>query len=61
VPDASSALFKPIHRAKAEVATWLAWQRMPGKPVASCVGDRLVALTASPCRRLGEWLDAVFP
>lgn len=53
--------FKPIHRAKAEVATWLAWQKMPGKRLESVVGDNLIDLSSAECTALAEWLRAVFP
>jgi hypothetical protein len=56
----SPPLFKSFHSAKAEVATWLAWQRMPGAPVASAVGDHLIDLSSPPCRSLSAWLQAVF-
>lgn len=54
-------LFKPIHRAKAEVATWLSWQKMPGARVESTVGDRLINLASPECRSFDSWLRAVFP
>lgn len=54
-------LFKPIHRAKAEVATWLSWQKMPGAKVESTVGDRLINLASPECQAFDLWLRAVFP
>jgi hypothetical protein len=54
-------LFKPFHRAKADVATWLSWQRMPGARLESTVGDRLIDLTSPPCKAFSSWLRAVFP
>ena len=53
--------FKPIHRAKAEIATFLAWQAMPGKRLVSTVGDGLLDLAAPPCSAFTGWLRAVFP
>ena len=56
-----SPLFKQIHRSKADVATWLSWQRMPGARLESTVGDCLIDLTAPLCIAFRSWLRAVFP
>jgi hypothetical protein len=61
VGELRAPLFKPIHRAKAQVATWLAWQRIPGKGLESTVGDRLINLASPNCRALALWFHAVFP
>ncbi len=54
-------LFKPIHLAKAEVATWLSWQKMPGARVESTVGEHLINLASPECRAFDSWLREVFP
>jgi len=61
VGDLREPLFKQIHRAKAEVATWLSWQKMPGERVESTVGDHLINLESPECRAFDSWLRAVFP
>lgn len=53
-------LFKSFHRAKAEVATWLAWQRAPGAPVESAIGNRLIDFDSSADHSWSRWIGDVF-
>jgi hypothetical protein len=48
------------HRVKANVYTWLAWQRIPGKPLASAVGDDLIDLNSPLARQFSDWLRKAF-
>lgn len=52
--------FAPLHTSKAEIATWLAWQKHPGKTLASAIGDQLLDLKANPCKSFIEWLKTAF-
>lgn len=53
-------LFKPLHQAKAEIATWLAWQEKPGHGLYYCVEAGLLDETAQQYQALVSWLRAVF-
>lgn len=49
-----------IHSTKAEVNSWLAWQKMPGKALVSVIGDGLIDLKKGPAQSFSEWLVRVF-
>lgn len=52
--------FKPIHRSKAEVATWLAWQKQPGHGLYRAVEEGLIDINGICYQKLIAWLDLVF-
>lgn len=55
--------FKPIHISKAEVATWMAWQQMPGQKLAGTVGkegQELIDFTNGLPKFFLEWLKLVY-
>ncbi|MEN9898791.1 MAG: hypothetical protein RLZZ66_2440 [Pseudomonadota bacterium] len=54
--------FKPIHRSKAEVATWLAWQEQPGHGLywAAHSKNNLLDAGSSPYAELVDWLKRVY-
>jgi hypothetical protein len=52
--------FKPIHRSKAEVATWLAWQRQPGHGPYRAVEDGLIDTIGTHYKNLVAWLGYVY-
>ena len=51
---------RDFHLSKAEIATWLAWQAEPGKPMASAVGDQLIDLKSPLPDQFTQWLRQVF-
>ncbi|WP_150125238.1 DUF3226 domain-containing protein [Aquaspirillum sp. LM1] len=53
-------LFKPLHQAKANIATWLAWQKKPGQGLYHCIEAGLLDETAQQYQALVSWLRAVF-
>jgi hypothetical protein len=55
-----SPLFKKIHRSKAEIATWLAWQRNPGAHIEITIGDKLVDVASPSLVAIMSWLHVVF-
>lgn len=62
----NAALINPLfdrsaHGLKADVSTWLAWQRYPGKGMQSVVGDALVDLTYGTAVSLKNWMKRIFP
>jgi hypothetical protein len=52
--------FKPHHLSKAELATWLAWQAMPGQGMAGAVGGQLLDFKKGPSKLYIDWLAQVF-
>jgi hypothetical protein len=52
--------FSPIHLSKAEVATWLAWQKRPGHGLYSAVTDGLIDTKHSGYLELAGWLQHLF-
>jgi hypothetical protein len=56
-----SPKFKPIHLSKAEVATWLAWQKQPGHGPYRAVEDKLIDPSGTQYKNLIAWLNHIFP
>lgn len=52
--------FKPLHLSKAEVATWLAWQKTPGQGLHLSVRDQLLDTGCLEYMKLSAWLAHVF-
>lgn len=52
--------FKPIHRSKADVATWMAWQKNPGQSLRDVVGGKLVDFEAGAGKQLMDWLRTIY-
>lgn len=53
--------FKPLHRSKAEVATWLAWQTDPDHGLWQAVEHRLLDEDGPQLQALRAWLLRIFP
>jgi hypothetical protein len=52
--------FKPIHISKAEVATWMAWQKQPGHGIYRAVEDQLIDTNSALFKELCDWLNHVY-
>lgn len=52
--------FKPIHKIKANVATWLSWQAAPGRGMEYSIQENLVDWTSPSGQHLVSWLVHVF-
>ena len=52
--------FNQIHRTKAEVATWLAWQKHPGHGNYRAVEDGLIYTKGALYQKLAAWLGHVY-
>ncbi len=52
--------FKPHHQSKAEISTWLAWQKQPGHGVYITVKDELIDTDNPLFVRLSEWLNHIY-
>jgi hypothetical protein len=53
--------FAPQHRSKAEIHTWLAWQREPGVPFGRAVRSAYFLHDADGAARFVAWFRRVFP
>lgn len=52
--------FKPHHLSKAELATWLAWQAVPGQGMHGAVGGQLLDFKKGLAKQYIDWLMRVF-
>ena len=52
--------FKSIHISKAEVATWLAWQKQPGHGLYRAVEDQLIDMDSKLFLELKDWLTHIY-
>ncbi|MFV9629550.1 MAG: DUF3226 domain-containing protein [Methanosarcinales archaeon] len=52
--------FKPIHISKAEVATWLAWQKQPGHGFYRAIEDELIDTNSALFKELSVWLTHIY-
>lgn len=59
IPNAPK--FKPIHKSKAEVATWLAWQTTPGHGLYQTIEGDLLDVNNNDYQQLVTWLKTIFP
>ncbi|VAW46250.1 hypothetical protein MNBD_GAMMA04-291 [hydrothermal vent metagenome] len=60
VKQLSSPKFKPHLKSKAEIATWLAWQKKPGCGLYSVMKEGLLDENSVPYKKLAHWLKSVF-
>ena len=56
----SGAPFKPVHRTKAELYTWLAWQDEPGKQLHQAVHHRVLDPGKPESQSFVTWFRALF-
>jgi Protein of unknown function (DUF3226) len=52
--------FKGIHQSKAEIATWMAWQKMPGCSIDYAIEEDLLNFNCELMRQLINWLQCVY-
>jgi len=60
VGELSAPKFKPIHCSKAEVATWLAWQKRPGHGLYLVVEDELIDTNSALFEEFSVWLTHIY-
>ncbi len=58
--DISNRYNKDIHRAKAFVHTWLAWQQEPGRPMGTAITATYLDHNTDLCLRFVNWLNHLF-
>ena len=61
VKDITNPKFSSHLTSKAEVATWLAWQKQPGHGLYAAIKDQLLDNESSLFKDLKDWLLKVFP
>ena len=52
--------YKNVHRAKAKIHTFLAWQDEPGKPMGTAITTRILDPTKSNAKVFIAWLERLF-
>lgn len=55
------SLFRPVHRSKAIVHTWLAWQDKPGRSMGTAILRNRLELEAPLCSRFIGWVQDLRP
>ncbi|MCK5720641.1 MAG: hypothetical protein KAH84_11950 [Thiomargarita sp.] len=60
VHNLSHPKFKPHLTTKAEIATWLAWQKTPGHGLYSAINDKLLDEDSIIYQNLCRWLKDIF-
>jgi len=60
VQNVPNPKFKPHHYSKAEVATWLAWQKPPGHGLYYAVYDNLLDINHALFQEMELWLKNIF-
>lgn len=59
IPD-EERLFRPIHKRKAHLATWLAWQKSPGIPLGVAISQRYLDTDTPHALKLIDWIRRLF-
>jgi hypothetical protein len=54
------ACFKDVHRSKAVVHTYLAWQEKPGSPLGQAIAFKYLDAGQEEARALADWLRELF-
>jgi hypothetical protein len=54
------ALFSPAHRDKANLYTWLAWQRPPGQPFIYALKDKILEPTRTDVQTFVTWFKTLY-
>jgi hypothetical protein len=51
---------KPIHKSKARIHTWLAWQEDPGTPMGLAITKSYLDTNQELCNLFVNWLNNLF-
>ena len=52
--------YKEIHKSKAKIHTWLAWQETPGTPMGTAITKRYLDTDDKMCDKFVEWITNLF-
>ena len=52
--------YKPVHRSKAKIHTYLAWQDVPGRPMGQAITANILNSDSDVAIRFANWLKEMF-
>ncbi|MFR9562528.1 MAG: DUF3226 domain-containing protein [Rikenellaceae bacterium] len=52
-------VYKSVHKSKAVIHTWLAWQDAPGESLGTAVKKKMFSTDKNLCKKFTEWLNAL--
>lgn len=52
--------YKPVHRSKAKIHTYLAWQDAPGRPMGQAITANILNADSELAVKFAEWLKKLF-
>lgn len=52
--------YTPIHRSKAKIHTYLAWQEEPGKPMGQAITSKVLHAESDSAKIFVEWIKSLF-
>jgi hypothetical protein len=52
--------YKPVHKSKATIHTWLAWQEEPGTPLGLSIKKKYLTITPAECTAFISWVNKLF-
>lgn len=52
--------YKPVHRSKAKIHTYLAWQDVPGRPMGQAITANILNSNSDVAIRFANWLKEMF-
>ncbi len=52
--------YQEVHRAKALIHTWLAWQESPGTPLGLAITKSCLTTNEELCQQFVDWLNELF-
>lgn len=52
--------YKAVHKSKAKVHTWLAWQKEPGTPLGSAIIKTYLNTNQELCNQFIDWINELF-
>jgi len=61
VEDTNVSSFKGVHRSKADIHTYLAWQDEPGRPLGQSITSKVLKADKETAKVFIAWLNKLFP
>lgn len=52
--------YKPVHRSKAKIHTYLAWQDVPGRPMGQAITANILNSDSDTAVKFADWLKELF-
>lgn len=60
IEEANLNKYKLVHKSKARIHTWLAWQEKPGTPMGSAINQTYLDTNQELCNRFIDWINQLF-